>query len=397
MNTTLLGQLGSSLEMFQNKYGEAATVWEHYPMLFEHVFDKDGIKVSVRCVDDQAERIEYTFTMPLSRALLIDYLGRNEQGSEWDTVTAVSSMEKRDIHQAISLDFPGFKKYTRSDGQAFAYYYQTVWDSAEYKLQFITSEYFQAVAEAIPDYVEGEKLYHQTVRLKYSYFTDSEELLGDYFDIWAQESSPISPAERRKLPNLIQEAYKIFEDFYTPTNLGRIAQPEWGDTLYNNVHFYIVQHSLDISTRNDIALSDTDFVRYKREPILQIEVKNFRPSIKDASVQVCYLTDRYKERLLEFLGDEHVPLGEFNIMAPAYEIGESRNRSLFLGKKMRLFHGHWGGWILLTHPYVQSIDFNETLDEAIVRFAIIYEGGYAHYKKHRGKWRLINSKLTWIQ
>ena len=65
--------------------------------------------------------------------------------------------------------------------------------------------------------------------------------------------------------------------------------------------------------------------------------------------------------------------------------------------QLKIFPGQWFGWHFLTHPEVEIIYFNSTLDSATVHFRIVFEGGEARFAKNNDKWEMHESKLTWIE
>ncbi|MCU0722213.1 MAG: hypothetical protein MUC63_01095 [Planctomycetes bacterium] len=72
----------------------------------------------------------------------------------------------------------------------------------------------------------------------------------------------------------------------------------------------------------------------------------------------------------------------------------------FLDRHFPLFPGHWGGWNLETSPVLRSVRFlDEARTEAVVDFAVRYEGGEAALKKDAktGLWVLGEVKFTWIE
>ena len=85
-------------------------------------------------------------------------------------------------------------------------------------------------------------------------------------------------------------------------------------------------------------------------------------------------------------------------MKPATAAGDSYERQQFLGNYIKVIYGHWGGyWHLETHPEVYRISFDENMNNVIVYFRLVYEGGKATLTKQKGKWELVSSRLTWIE
>ena len=77
---------------------------------------------------------------------------------------------------------------------------------------------------------------------------------------------------------------------------------------------------------------------------------------------------------------------------------EKQLRYKFLNNYLQFFHGHWGNyWHLETHPQVYRMAFNKTKDSVQVMFRIGYEGGEVFLGKHRGKWKIKDWRMTWIE
>ncbi len=254
------------------------------------------------------------------------------------------------------------------------------------------SETVEIKYEQVPNYKSGEPYYYQEHRLFRSYLDNSDEKLTDFFNGWKKSSNSISKSELEEVPSIVKSAYEIFEDFYQPKNLTRIGKPEWGPDQFKHVSYLIVQNSLNIIITNKL---ETEPFNSNITSILDITINNLRPNVK-GDTPALYLTEQYKTSLSHFLGSEEYPLGHGGIMVPARAKGESKKRQQHINKFLQIYHGHWGGWNYITDPTVSSINFNSSLNKAIVHFSLVYEGGYAIYILKKGKWILRESKLTWI-
>ena len=124
----------------------------------------------------------------------------------------------------------------------------------------------------------------------------------------------------------------------------------------------------------------------------------FRPPVHFDGKKVVYLTPKYEKLLNSFLGNQHVDLGEEDIMQPAYSKGNSRSKHTFLNKAALIFYGHWGGyWQYETYPKANQIIFNPEMNRAVVLFRFVYEGGEAILEKHNGEWKMVDLRFTWIE
>ena len=184
--------------------------------------------------------------------------------------------------------------------------------------------------------------------------------------------------------------YKIFEKVYLPHDLPKLGEWEWGNqnlkekyvVVQNKLYYHVgdqIEENLGWGERRDSLLDFQPQVSVKREKVL-------------------YLTGEYKEALNRFLGSEHLPLGSGGIMNPALPAGESQKRANALTPFITLLHGHWGNyWHLETHPEVNNIALNKSLNKAKVFYRVGYMGGEAVLEKRNNSWVITSSKSTWIE
>uniref|UniRef100_UPI00404B4ECB hypothetical protein n=1 Tax=Flavobacterium sp. TaxID=239 RepID=UPI00404B4ECB len=232
--------------------------------------------------------------------------------------------------------------------------------------------------------------------LENAYRKRSQKHLNQFFQKWQEESIPTD--NLNSLSELEKDVYTIFKDFYNPFNLGRIGDGEWGNELYAEIDYIIVQNKIFIYTYEIDSLSainkvNRDTIKFKKDSI-----NDFCPDLNFGQVKTLFLFPKYEKAINKFLGTKNEPLGSGNIMNPAKARGLSEKRQKFLNKKLKIIHGHWGGyWHIITHPFVFSISFNLDRTIAHVNFRLVYQGGEAHYVKQNGQWILEKSKLTWIE
>jgi hypothetical protein len=232
-------------------------------------------------------------------------------------------------------------------------------------------------------------------KLERIYKNNDLKQLEEFFQLWSNCSQQERVITNETLPEFILDAYEIFQDFYNPYNLSRIAKLPPEQSIYQDAPYFIIQEKLIITKR--ITLEKDDFGDYTSPADFKLTLNDFYPNIEVSEGIPLYLAAYDRDNLLQFLGDESYPLGHGGIMNPARAKGDSRKRQRFLNLFVRIIHGHWSGWHLESHPYVYSVNFNRDYSEAIVDFRIIYEGGEARYKKEQGKWTLIESGLTWME
>jgi len=271
----------------------------------------------------------------------------------------------------------------------------------------------------------------KSAMLEKAYEEKSVKKLNDFFYAWNQDVPPITDVELATYNDTIRQAYKVFTTFYKPHRLDSIGDSEWGNDIYKNVDFLIVQNKLKIYFQATIeeyiinqinlsSLSDSKKIKLLKrindgklsrrtirtfDPwndfesgILTDSITNFRPPIHCNDKIPLYLTKKYEEVLNTFLNDEFLPLGTGGIMNPARAVGESAERKDFLENYIKIYYGHWGGyWQLYSYPQAYSITFDKTMKYARIDFRLVYQGGEAFLKNENGVWILISSKLTWIE
>jgi hypothetical protein len=237
------------------------------------------------------------------------------------------------------------------------------------------------------------------------------------------------PPREKKLNDTLKSVYGLFEEFYNPLDLKKIGGSEWGNDIYKNVDFLLLQDQIrfgfvdtldlelmlqkmynDAASYNNITVDSainashepgnehwTTIYGWPR-PKKYDSVIDFRPGVAFTHPQTVVLTDAYRELLNRFLGNKHVPFAAHNIMAPARSEGESEKRKQFLEQDIKIWYGHWGGyWQLLSYPAIGSITFDRTFEHALIDYELVYEGGYAYFTKKAGVWTLVDARRTWIE
>ena len=216
----------------------------------------------------------------------------------------------------------------------------------------------------------------------------------------------------------IRTIYDIFKVFYTPRELSRIGESEWGDSLYLRSKYMIVQNAIEYSilpndnyfdtTKIDtnIILSDIkqiDSIKYF-EMLYYFQsdfasnnfriIKNFKPeTVYDPKV-ILYLNGEQRQKLIGFLGKNKYSLGIRELLEYSNILTTKQD---FLEPYFKIDVGHWGGWHIITHPYVFGIVLNSEMNKCEVSFRILYQFGSAQLEKVNDKWTLIDSELTGIE
>jgi len=236
-----------------------------------------------------------------------------------------------------------------------------------------------------------------------AYKSKSLPELEKFFENWAIETPALSKEEFSELNKTGKNIYLVFQSFYNPLDISRTGGSEWGNDIYKGTKYFLVQGEINY-TIVDTLLKDPlnkaitfDRINYQRTDKYDT-LKNFRPQLSFSNIKCLTLTESRNKILNRFLGNKYYKLGTGNIMSPARSKGESEKRKKFLDNYIKIWYGHWGGyWQLYSYPYVSGITFDRNFQNAIIEYAMIYEGGYAYFRNVDGKWMLIKAERTWIE
>ena len=267
--------------------------------------------------------------------------------------------------------------------------------------------------------------------LEKAYKQSSKKELKNFFDAWSREITPITDTELSTYNDTIQQAYKLFIDFYNSYRLD-------SNDEYKNVDFLILQNTLEIYFTDKVCYTkeekkeylineynkrykDNDSIRQVRISWLnedewiervfhgydtihknkkQVDlVANFRPQINCENKIPIYLMPKYDTLLNAFLGSEHLEFGTGGIMSVAQAKGESKKRQNFLENYIKIFHGHWGGyWHLCSFPKAYSITFDKDMEYAMIDFRSSWaSGGEVIFKKEGDTWIFVCRVSSWIE
>lgn len=223
--------------------------------------------------------------------------------------------------------------------------------------------------------------------------------LQAFFEHWATESPPISAEAFRQLNDTTRNIYLVYNLFYNPLNIGKTGGSEWGNDIYKDVKYLLVQDRIHYAIIDTLVHETTengtmDFSVASKYDTLEY----FRPQLQLANIKCLPLTNEYNDLLNRYLGNKHYKLGKGSIMSPARSKGESEKRMKFLSNFIKIWYGHWGGyWQLHSYPYASRIVFDKDFNNAVVYFRMVYEGGYAYFNKINDQWTLVEAKRTWIE
>lgn len=210
-------------------------------------------------------------------------------------------------------------------------------------------------------------------RLLNAYSESCESCLKDILNTWQSEIKP-----KANIPDSIQLVYDVYKEFYSPWALERMSNSEWGNGIYKDLAYYIIQDSIGYDNN------------FRGDFIEEIKiVKEFRPEINNDTINLLYLNKDYADAINCFLGTyEFIP----------HTKEEKQLRYAFLKNYLQFFHGHWGNhWHLETHPKISRMSFNTSKDSVQVFFRLGYQGGEVVLGKNNEEWKIKNWKMTWIE
>jgi hypothetical protein len=288
--------------------------------------------------------------------------------------------------------------------------------------------------------------YAQQVRsqLDAAYREGSSAKLEQFLRTWQQVSVPVTAAQLAALTPYQQQAYAVFTAFYKPHQVDSLGGSEWGNNLYSQARFLLVQNTLKIKQTDKLYYSDTEIdsiiarpyrtktgsnqqvppwiqrVKGKlpditrrnygvlgesffqdgeqQAPLLVDSLLDFRPVIKVPGKHSIYLTPELAATLTAFLGPQYTQLGNRGTMQPVRASKEGQKRQAFLERQLKIWYGHWGGyWQLSSYPLVTAVTFDQDLTYARVSFRMVYEGGEAILKRTNKQWAIVLVQRTWIE
>ena len=230
-----------------------------------------------------------------------------------------------------------------------------------------------------------------------AYEEQSEEKLRAFFARWQRTIQPITKAELATRSDKERALYSLYEAFYDPRYPARLGGSEWGDGIYADAEYFIVQNKLYYRQvpepgGMDRARFDSD-EEFRAYIMSRDSLTNFRPRLSFPDRETVYLTGKFDSLITEFL----------MVAAPTdswrdRELhAERERRRRFIGQIALIIPGHWFGWHILSHPEAYMVEIDSLLTRARVEFRIVYEGGYADFEQEDGEWALREARLVWIE
>ncbi len=244
--------------------------------------------------------------------------------------------------------------------------------------------------------------------LEEAYKKDSESDLKQFLDYYSSKGR-LRNQEYDQKPFFEKSAYDIYKLFYTPNDLSRFGRGEFGDSIYKDVKYFIVQNEIEVQFSNKEHLIDTitgkrlysiiDWIDYNIPSILSIfSIKSFYPDVESENCKIIYYSEDFKELIEKFLDKDFTIPSVYGLMSSSKTHFISEQRKEFLNKYIKIFGRAWEkGWHVETHPIVNFIVFNKNQTEAVIYFRLIYGGGEATFKYIDNKWVMLWSSLSWVE
>ncbi|MDL2227912.1 hypothetical protein LJC25_02345 [Bacteroidales bacterium OttesenSCG-928-K03] len=178
--------------------------------------------------------------------------------------------------------------------------------------------------------------------------------------------------------DFVETIYEVYKEFYSPFDLTKLGDWEWGNSLNSNSKYAVVQNKIYY------AIVEKDvFDTWNNLEELD-SINDFRPTLNLEKSEILYLLPEYEKALNLFLGTE--------------TNDGNWKRYEFIRPYIPILHGHWGGyWHLSTHPEVSLILLDTSKSVAKILFRVGYQGGETILEKNNNKWIITESRATWIE
>lgn len=210
--------------------------------------------------------------------------------------------------------------------------------------------------------------------------------LPAYQEILEQWAADVSAKREKDLDTETEKnIYSIFQIFYSPDDISRLGDHEWGE-MYTNYDYAVVQNHVYYN-----------YGYHDYDPYLGADtIWDFRPEIEIEGKTVLYLTDDYGRAIYDFLGMEENPFRPEGAVK-VYPIDKMTKRLEFLQEYLPIITGHWGCYLHIeTHPEMLSLSFTEDEDRAMAFFRVGYMFGQAYFSRGN-EWKLDSSEINMIE
>jgi hypothetical protein len=355
-------------------------------------YSSEDFYITVKTVNDTIEYFEYFSYVKLTNVKVMSIRdGYNLQ--KWLPCYG-SLIEFSDLYHLPKDYISDFKcrKYVREDSLAFSYLMQCT--NPHYDPQSQVLKYTKNYLISLEKYLianPNNASYFDLLSVGYQ--LNSMPLLTLFFEKWRNQSIPQTNYNKELQP-IVKASYEIYESIYNPFDISRIAKRERHNDLIEKVErrnteikYAIIKNSLQVAILETFDSEHGFF--YLDEPLLQLTINDFRPTINIDSLKILCLTDEYEEYLLKFLDNEQFDIWG-NIVSSEETFIESIKRKEFLNHLANINQESYG-WEFATLPIVTSINFNIQLNSAEVFFLIHDSAWKVVLNKNESKWIISSS------
>ena len=218
--------------------------------------------------------------------------------------------------------------------------------------------------------------------LESAYQNQSQDELRAVFESWQDFIPSYTSEQIAVFSDTIQQAYAIFREFYSPTDLDRITGGAHED-FETDFWYIVIQNSIRF------AVLDTNLEHFPYPGGMPEEdwITDFRPPQEDLPFSVVYLSTQADSMIYQFL---YQPDGSSE--------PDHQNRVNFLRQAMQLTHHHWIADIhKATMPVISSLYVNNNFTQARVGFRVFYQFGETYLERTTTGWTIISSELSMIE
>ena len=224
--------------------------------------------------------------------------------------------------------------------------------------------------EVTPDIKSAEELSEELER---AFQSSSSTDLDQFFAKW--NTSLSSNTGRNDVEKNI---YEIYKEFYSPFDLTRLGDWEWGNSLNSNCKYAAVQNKIYYA----VVEKEVFNTWYNIEKFDSIS--DFRPQLNLEKGKILYLLPEYEKALIMFVG---------TVASEGTDI-----RSKFVRPYIPILYAHEGGrWFLATHPEINRILLTPDKTVAKLFFRVGFQGGETTLEKNNNMWKITDSRVTWIE
>ena len=215
-----------------------------------------------------------------------------------------------------------------------------------------------------------------------AYDQNSQALLDSFFTMWQQMLPPFTPNILSSYSDTVNEAYKVFNAYYSPTNLSRLSGGSH-ENFETDFRYIVIQNSLSIS----LVDTNPQFHYYKGVKHHEVLLQDFRPKPEISGYPFVYMSSQADSIIYHFLFNEDSTYRD-----------DHEDRVNFLRQAIQLTYHHWiADYHKVTMPYAFNIIFNNSMNQSLVNFRIFYQFGEAYLEKMNDHWILLSSRLTAIE